>query len=120
MITLSWPSSKLSPNARGHWRNKQAPKEMLKQEGYDQAVASCMEFEDDDSAIHLCITFHPPDKRHRDLDNMFASIKYGLDGVAMGWCVNDRRFRPITLDVGEVVKGGKVVIQNVNWMDINE
>jgi hypothetical protein len=42
---------------------------------------------------------------------MLASIKYGLDGVAYGWGVNDKRFRPLTLSVGEVVKGGAVLIE---------
>jgi crossover junction endodeoxyribonuclease RusA len=57
----------------------------------------------------LNIIFHPPDRRHRDLDNMLASIKSGLDGVADAWGVNDREFK-ISLSVGNVIKLGVVKI----------
>lgn len=58
--------------------------------------------------IHLDLVFHPPSRRKYDLDNALASLKSGLDGVAEAWGVNDSRFRPITIDVGEPIKGGMV------------
>ena len=57
-----------------------------------------------DGKIPLTITFYPPDKRHRDADNMVASIKAGLDGVADALKVNDRRFLP-TFVFSEEIKG---------------
>lgn len=59
------------------------------------------------------IIFHPPDKRHRDLDNMLASIKYGLDGIALAWGVNDKDFKPITIDIGEPVAKGQITIKAI-------
>ncbi len=47
-----------------------------------------------DGKIAARITFYPPDKRHRDADNMVASIKSALDGIADALGVNDRRFQP--------------------------
>jgi crossover junction endodeoxyribonuclease RusA len=52
--------------------------------------------------IPIEITFYPPDKRHRDADNMVASIKAGLDGIADALKVNDRQFLPTFVFTDEV------------------
>jgi len=57
-----------------------------------------------DGKIPITVTFYPPDKRHRDADNMVASIKAGLDGVADGLKINDRQFLP-TFQFTDEVKG---------------
>jgi hypothetical protein len=54
--------------------------------------------------------FYPPDKRHRDLDNMLASVKYGLDGIAEAWGINDRVFNRILIELGKPIKNGMVCI----------
>lgn len=54
--------------------------------------------------------FYPPHSGY-DLDNCLAALKSGLDGMADGLKVNDRMFRPITIDFGDVVPGGEVVIE---------
>lgn len=61
---------------------------------------------------HLKITFYPPTKANRDIDNCLASIKAGLDGIADGLAINDKFFRPITIDFGETDKNNpRVVIE---------
>ena len=60
--------------------------------------------------IHLAITFHPPDKRKRDLDNMLASIKSGLDGIADAIEVDDFHW-VLTIKRAEPVKGGAINIK---------
>lgn len=62
-----------------------------------------------DEPIHLTITFHPPDRRRRDLDNMLASAKALLDGFANACQVDDHRFE-LTLRRGEPVKLGEVLV----------
>jgi len=62
-----------------------------------------------DGKIEIEITFYPPDKRHRDADNMVASIKAGLDGIADALRVNDKRFLPVFKFKEEVL--GMVVIE---------
>ena len=54
--------------------------------------------------IPIEITFYPPDRRHRDADNMVASIKAGLDGLADALKVNDRQFLP-TFKFSDEIKG---------------
>jgi hypothetical protein len=55
MITLSWPSSKLSPNARGHWRKSKEAKDAYKEEGWAMALKCPVSIPKGD--IHLKITF---------------------------------------------------------------
>lgn len=47
------------------------------------------------------LLFIPPDNRPRDIDNLLASCKELIDGIAQGLGVNDKQFRPITIDMGE-------------------
>lgn len=47
--------------------------------------------------IKLSIMFCAPNAKP-DLDGCLSAIKSGLDGVADGLGVNDKRFRPITMD----------------------
>jgi crossover junction endodeoxyribonuclease RusA len=51
----------------------------------------------------------PPDRRHRDLDNLLASIKAGLDGLADVWKVDDSKWSLQITKSGEV--GGWVEVQ---------
>lgn len=47
--------------------------------------------------IPLSVVFYTPNRRC-DLDNILASFKSGFDGMADGLGVNDKRFRPLTID----------------------
>lgn len=107
-VTLPWPPHILSPNARSHWAPKSNARKLYKEDCFYLAKRVKPVFAD--GLIDIRVTFHPPDKRGRDVDNMLSSIKAGLDAVADAWGVNDRRFRP-KLEVGDVVKGGVVVIE---------
>ena len=59
----------------------------------------------------LAFTFCPPDARRRDLDNYLAHEKCRVDGIAKALGIDDSQFRPITIDWGEKVKGGKVIVE---------
>lgn len=61
---------------------------------------------------HLEITFHPPNKIKRDLDNMLASIKSGLDGIADGFKCDDSEWSP-TIRRGTPTPGGAVVVRPI-------
>jgi crossover junction endodeoxyribonuclease RusA len=54
--------------------------------------------------------FHPPDRRRWDLDNMLASVKSGLDGLADAIGVDDS-FWTLSIAKGEPVPGGAVDVQ---------
>jgi crossover junction endodeoxyribonuclease RusA len=108
-ITLPWPPSKLSPNARIHW----APKRKLTQEYrsacfYEARKSGVWPLDCD--KLPLTITFCPPDRRGRDRDNMIASFKAGQDGLSDAVGIDDKHFIP-TYRVEGTIKGGAVIVE---------
>lgn len=108
MITLPWPPKELSPNARVHFRAKAAAVKAYRETAYWAASANPLAMPAT-GGIALRFDFHPPDKRRRDLDNMLASIKAGVDGIADAHEVDDQRFG-FWLSREAPCKGGKIVV----------
>ena len=106
-IRLPWPPKELSPNARVHWAKKAGVSQKYRQDArwltLCEMAGNCYP-----DLTRLRLTFCPPDKRRRDLDNMLASIKNGIDGIADALGVDDSNFT-LTLERGEPTKGGEVV-----------
>jgi crossover junction endodeoxyribonuclease RusA len=112
-VLLPWPPKELSPNARVNWRKlrgPQSPGERYKQTAWALCKEARLTVAPGDGWISLFITFSPPDRRRRDIDNMLASLKSGLDGIALALGVDDQRFGTITMTRGEPVKHGKIVV----------
>ncbi len=109
VLKLPWPvMPALSPNFRGHWAEKYRAKAQLRESWAWEAKrqgAKRLPVE----VLSLHITFVPPDRRHRDLDNLLASIKAGLDGLADVWKVDDSKWSLQITKSGEV--GGWVEVQ---------
>jgi crossover junction endodeoxyribonuclease RusA len=101
-IALPFPPKELNPNARHDWRALTPIRSAYRDECYyttkHQNRLPKLIGGPDPSNYRLTLTFVLPDRRHRDADNMLASVKSGLDGMAMAMGVNDRLFRPITVD----------------------
>lgn len=108
MLILPWPPKELSPNARVHRQVKARATKAYREEVYKLAKAAALYLPDSEH-VSMRFEFHPPDNRARDLDNMLASIKAGIDGIADAMEVNDARFG-IWLSRREPVKGGRVVV----------
>jgi crossover junction endodeoxyribonuclease RusA len=106
-IFLPWPPRELSPNARVHRLAKARIARIYRQDCYLLAKTSGVHLPPGRHPVK--ILFCPPDKKRRDLDNCLASIKAGLDGVAEALGVDDRLFRPVTIDFGETT--GRVLVQ---------
>ena len=107
-VTLPWPPSALSPNARTHWRKKAPITKAYKEACWAIVKQSGMTVPDD-GKLDLWIEFVPPDRRHRDDDNMLSSFKAGRDGLALALGIDDKRF--IThLSVADYV-GGMVKVR---------
>ena len=110
-ITLPWPPKELNPNARQHWTKLARAKKAYRAACAWQAKAQGARRMDVD-CLHMTITFFLPDRRHRDMDNMLASIKAGLDGLADVLCVNDRTWA-LTLVKSDQL-GGMVKLEVAN------
>ena len=115
IIELPWFQNDTRPNARKHWTARSKAKNIDKELGYYTTLdirsktfnplTSMLLF----GNIPLEITFYPPSNRGYDLDNCLASCKAQIDGISSALGINDRAFRPIQLDFGEVIKNGKIV-----------
>ena len=108
ILTLPWPPKELSPNARHHWgalsRAKKAYRAACAWTAKEQGARKV-----EADALAVRITFVPPDRRARDTDNMLASIKAGLDGLADVLGVDDSRWTLTIARADEV--GGMVRVE---------
>lgn len=107
-LSLPWPPKVLSPNARKNWRGLAKPKaayrELCRVETLLQCHPSHVKLP---NFIHLVMEFVPPDRRKRDRDNLVASMKSGLDGLADALGINDNRFTDLTVRIVETVTPAK-------------
>ena len=105
-IILPWPPRCLWPNSRVDRRAASGTRAQYRADGAKATWAagfSRLPWE----RAHLRITFCPPDGRRRDIDNMLAAIKSGLDGISDVIGIDDSRWE-LSLRRGLVVKGGAV------------
>lgn len=113
-ITLPWPDSMLFPNRRrGSFRKFQPFIEAARSAGYYAAMEALGRNSMSVSArTPVKITFAMPDKRNRDWDGMAGSIKHHMDGIAKALGVDDRVFRPVSIDdCLDTKKRGFVVVE---------
>lgn len=109
-IFLPWPSSKLSPNSRQHWASLARAKREYRHDCFWAARKHGAEHSSAES-LTVKITIHPPDARRRDTDNILASLKSGLDGVADAIGIDDSRWTLVICPVGEKRKGGAIILE---------
>lgn len=99
-IRLNWPDPLLFPNRRrGSFRKFQPAIKAARQEGFYAAKEALGR-----NTIRLGprnqvrIMFAMPDRINRDSDGMHGAIKPHLDGIAKALGVDDKVFRPVTID----------------------
>lgn len=97
-IILPYPPSELNPNKRLHWAQKSKIKNAEKDMACALTLAHKGQIKGD---ISLSLVFHAATNRSYDLDNALASCKAAIDGLAIGLDINDKQFRPITIDRGK-------------------
>lgn len=110
-ITLPWPDFRLSPNFRAGWKAKLEVKKLARDDGFWRAKMTGVDPPPNMKGdLSVTLTFHPPDKRRRDLDNMLASLKPSLDGICKAWKIDDSQFKVYHITWGEVIEYGEVRI----------
>lgn len=110
-ITLPWMPKELSPNARKHWAQLAKAKAFYRHACSVTAMSQGLK-KIDAQGLHIDITFYPPSRRKYDLDNLLASMKSGLDGIADVVGVDDSNWS-ITLRKSKEI-GGMVKIKIVS------
>ena len=89
-FVLPWPPKGLSPNARLHWAARSKPKKQYREACRLQVLAQGAR--PMEGCLRVQMEFVPPDRRKRDWDNLVASMKAGLDGLADALQVDDAQF----------------------------
>lgn len=105
-INLPWPAKALSPNARVHWAVKAASVKKARSDAYVLTRSSMVEIPRW-LGVHVTLDFCPPSRRRYDADNIIASLKASMDGIADALGIDDSKFIP-TYRFGDPVKGGEV------------
>ncbi len=105
-VVFPWPPKELNPNARLHWAVLARAKKAYRNACWILAKKAGMSADTlgDAKAASVHLAFYRPDKRGRDADNLIASMKAGLDGLADALKVNDNIFR-ITFDISDDIGG---------------
>jgi crossover junction endodeoxyribonuclease RusA len=96
-LVLPFPPKELNPNKKLHWAQKAKYAKAYREACYvltkqHMAAGNWLDLPSEGD-LHFWLDFYPPDKRHRDDDNLIRAFKSGRDGVADALGVNDRRFR---------------------------
>lgn len=105
IVSLPWPAKELRPNYRSRtYKGKARATAKARKDAW------LLTLEAKAQGTLLTVTFNPPDRQHRDRDNMIASVKAYQDGIADALKTNDHTFRP-EYRFGNPTKGGRVVVE---------
>lgn len=115
LVYLPFPKADLSPNARSHWAKSAMAKKAYRQTCGWQAKTDGLGLINAD-ALDVKVTFFPPDKRRRDLDNMLASLKSGLDGVSDVCGIDDSKWTITLCKAAPIAPDGMVKIE-LEWTE---
>lgn len=109
-VELPWPPIKSSPNgSQGDWRGKARAGRDYKRDCWAVIKAAGIA-PMSASEVEVNIIFCPPDNRRRDLDGCLTRAKRGLDALSEAIGVDDSRWNVITLERGDKVRGGSVIV----------
>lgn len=104
-IVLPWPPQALSPNARQHWAR------LARARANYRLACLCAVREQGVSRLpgnrwDVSLTFHPPNRRRHDRDNLLARMKAGLDGIAQALGINDAQFVRVSAEMAAADPAG--------------
>jgi crossover junction endodeoxyribonuclease RusA len=107
LVKTGWPNRALSPNARVHHQRKAAAARAARREAYWSTVHALPRgWKANGERYVVTIAAHPAVSRKRDADNLIASVKPHLDGIADALGVNDSLFDVQPVQWGERMAGG--------------
>lgn len=109
-FNISWPEQALWENRPCHWSKKARAKRNHLAEAAAVATEEGLHLSGIERP-YLKWTFHPPDRRRRDVSNVIRALKAAEDGIAAALRVDDRHFlNDWPMEFSEPVKGGMIVV----------
>jgi len=110
-VQLPWPARKLSPNARSkHWGGRARATKAARSAAAWAIRAALGPAKPDWPGARVSLTFRPPDRRRRDLQNCIASAKALMDGIADAIGVDDSKLET-SYRMADPVEGGSVTVE---------
>lgn len=109
-LTLPWPSSELSQNARVHHAVKARAVKKARHDAYWLMKSENNGSLKDAGTLGVKIYITPPDRRRRDLDNILAALKPSFDGIADALGIDDSKWETIWIVRCPVDKPGRVIV----------
>lgn len=112
-VETGWPKRVLSPNGRAHHYAKAKAKRIAKSEAFLATASVVLPSRPSLPPGKLKVTIYafPAVLRTRDDDNLVASCKAYLDGIAAALNVDDSRFLAPVVEWGDKAPGGRLVFQ---------
>jgi crossover junction endodeoxyribonuclease RusA len=112
-IETGWPAKHLSPNSRPNPWQLSTAKRKAKNEAF---LATCSVVlptrpQLGPGKLKVTIEAHPPVERRRDADNLVASCKAMLDGIAYALRVDDSQFLAPVVEWRELRPHGRLIFQ---------
>lgn len=115
LLRISWPDKALSKNAGSPWSKGtqiRRSKAVAAQRREVWALALEQGVKRLRGPLRLSFTFHPPDRRRRDVQNVPEMLAGAIDGIADAHGTDDWKYKPDWPDhFSEPVKGGCVLIE---------
>lgn len=106
-ITLPYPPSVLSPNNRSCWQKKARYFKRYKADCTMMMLNARKALAGRDT---FKLTFCPPDRHRRDIDNAISSGKAAIDALSAITGVDDSKFQ-LTFAWGDPIKSGAVIVE---------
>lgn len=112
MVVLPWPDRKLAPNnSKGkHWGGISDARQAARDQGALAAHAYRGAIGPGEPLI-MTAWVEPPDNRRRDLDNIHASLKSYIDGVAQAIGFDDYQIEDVRIVRMGPADDGRVTVE---------
>lgn len=92
-ILLPWPAQELRPNRSVHWARLSTARKHQKETAF--WLAKEAKLFAPAGPLRVRLDAYPKHERRRDKDNLIASCKAALDGIAQAIGVDDSLFDPV-------------------------
>ena len=119
VVIVPWPHCYLSPNSRINWQAKSqiARRHRFNAKFLTLEIVGCGNHAHPvDDYIEVQLIAHPRDKRKRDEDNIIASMKSSLDGIADALGVNDASFHFKEIQISDTKRPPEIEV----WLSWKE
>lgn len=111
-VVLPWPPLPLSPNHKVHWAIRRRAVADYKKQAWALALeATHGRVKRLKGRVDVEMHFYPPTAARRDEDNLIASMKAGIDGLAAAIATDDCQFHYREIHVHDKAPPGYVLLR---------